>query len=139
MDQHGDRSSVLLVEDDVLVRLSVADDLRQAGLTVLEAANADEARIILESQPGWVGVVVTDIQMPGSMNGRGLVRLVRAHYPEIRVVILSGAAPGMLADLNADAVFVKPHYPDRLVALLRQLLGDKAGSNGSENSNAGRR
>jgi CheY-like chemotaxis protein len=136
MEQHGEGRSVLLVEDEVLVRLSVAEELRQAGLTVLEAANADEARSVLETHPEWVGVIVTDIQMPGSMDGIALVRLVRERYPAVRVVVLSGASPKVLQNIEADAVFSKPHISSLLLRQIRQFLQGQP-DNGSRNSNAG--
>ena len=135
MEQHGNRRSVLLVEDEVLVRLSIADELRQAGLTVLEAANADEASTILQSRAQWVGLVLTDIQMPGAIDGRGLVRLVRERYPDVHVIVLSGALPDNLKGIEADAVLAKPHSANELVGHIRRLLGDDA-TNGSRNSNA---
>jgi DNA-binding response OmpR family regulator len=135
MEQHGDRRSVLLVEDEVLVRLSIADELRQAGLTVLEAANADEASTVLESHAQRVGLVLTDIQMPGRIDGSGLVRVVRERYPDVRVIVLSGAQPDKLTEVGADAVLAKPHSTVELVAHIKRLLGGNA-TNGSRNSNA---
>jgi DNA-binding NtrC family response regulator len=137
MEQSGDRS-VLLVEDEVLVRLSIADELRQADLNVLEAANADEAATVLQSRGDTIGVVLTDIQMPGSMDGIALMRFVRERYPAISVVVLSGAHADMLRDVKADALFTKPHHPERLIDCLKQLLRGRAG-NGSANNNARRK
>jgi DNA-binding response OmpR family regulator len=136
MEQQGERRSILLVEDEVLVRLSIADELRQAGLTVLEAANADEASTILESHSERVGVVLTDVQLPGSMDGLALARLVRSRYPAIRLVVLSGADPKLLTSMNADAVFTKPHVSTHLVRQIKLLLQNRT-DNGSRNSNAG--
>jgi two-component system, response regulator PdtaR len=136
MEQDGERRCVLLVEDEVLMRLSIADELRHAGLTVLEAANADEASVILKTHPQRVGVLLTDIQMPGSMDGLALVRLVRERYPETRVVVLSGAGPQVLQGIDADAVFAKPHASSLLVRQIKLLLQGQT-DNGSRNSNAG--
>jgi CheY-like chemotaxis protein len=136
MEQRGDRRSVLLVEDEVLVRLSIADDLRQQGVTVLEAANADEASMVLESHTEWIAVVLTDIQMPGSMDGLALLRLVRERYPDTRIVVLSGANPRVLEGIKADAVIPKPHSPTQLIRQVKILLEGRT-TNGSRNSNAG--
>ncbi len=135
MEQRGDQRSVLLVEDEVLVRLSIADDLRQASLTVLEAANADEASTILESHTQRVGLVLTDIQMPGRIDGRGLVRLVRERYPDVRIIVLTGVRPDGLKDVAADALLAKPHSATELIAHIKRLLGGNA-TNGSRNTNA---
>ena len=96
------------------MRLSVAEELREAGFTVLEAAHADEASTILAGQAAFIGVVVTDVQMPGSMDGVALTRLIHARYPAIRVIVLSGAPARMLTGPQADATFTKPHDPKRL-------------------------
>jgi DNA-binding response OmpR family regulator len=135
MEQRGDERSVLLVEDEVLVRLSIADELRQAGLTVLEAANADEASTVLESHSQRVGLVLTDIQMPGRIDGRGLVRLVRERYADVRVIVLTGSPPDGLKDIGADTVLAKPHSTTELIAHIKRLLGGSA-TNGSRNTNA---
>jgi CheY-like chemotaxis protein len=135
MEQHSDRPSVLLVEDEVLVRLSIAEDLRQGGFTVLETAHADEAITILATHAAGIGLVLTDIQMPGSTDGAGLVRLVRAHYPRMRIVVLSAATPAALAGVQADAVFSKPHHPVQLVQRIAHLL-ESISDNGSRSNDA---
>jgi CheY-like chemotaxis protein len=134
--QHEERLSVLVVEDDVLVRLSIADDLRQAGFTVLEAAHADEASTVLAVHADGIGVVLTDIQMPGAVDGRGLIALIRKQYPRLRVVALSGASAEVLATVEADALLTKPHHPQQLIQIIHRLLEGRA-DNGSRNSNAG--
>jgi CheY-like chemotaxis protein len=136
MEQHGDRRSVLLVEDEVLVRLSIAEELRQEGVTVLEAANADEASTVLHTHSEWVGVLLTDIQMPGSMDGLALIRLVRERYPDTRIIVLSGTNPKTLEGISADAVIAKPHSGPRLIRQIKELLEIRP-PNGSRNSNAG--
>jgi CheY-like chemotaxis protein len=68
---------VLAVEDEPIVRMSMSDFLDDAGYKVFEAVNADEAIALLQARSD-VQVVVTDIEMPGSMNGLELARVVRA-------------------------------------------------------------
>jgi two-component system, response regulator PdtaR len=80
--------TVLVVEDEVLVRMVIADQLRGAGYKVIEAANAHEAAHVLRSTP--VELVISDIRMPGSMDGVGLARLIRAEYPSTKIVLTSG-------------------------------------------------
>src|SRR5207253_11158559 len=81
--------TVLIVEDEVLVRLMIAEELRSAGYEVIEAANADEALDVLAHISG-VSLVISDIRMPGSMDGLRFARLVRSEYPATRIVLTSG-------------------------------------------------
>lgn len=80
---------VLVVEDEVLVRLAAAQHLRRAGYEVLEASNADEALRLLATVD--VDVVFSDITMPGSMDGLGLVDWVRRHRHQVATIVTSGA------------------------------------------------
>ena len=67
-DEQQTSSTILVVEDEVLVRMMIADELRNAGYTVLEASNADETLEVLR-HTSEVAVVFTDLRMPGSMDG----------------------------------------------------------------------
>jgi len=80
---------VLLVDHDVLLRLSLADVLRERGFNVIEAVNADEAMTILNT-PTSIHVVITDVRMPGTIDGIGLVRFIAANRPDLRVIVMSG-------------------------------------------------
>src|SRR5437016_6731461 len=82
-------SCVLLVENEVLVRMALADELREAGLRVIEAANADEAMDVLESGTA-VDLIFSDVQMPGSMDGTELARWAMKSHPEILIILTSG-------------------------------------------------
>src|ERR1700756_2939643 len=109
---------ILVVEDDILARVTVADYLRDAGYTVIEAANAAEAlQIFASGEP--VDVVFTDIQMPGAMDGLMLARWVRDHHPETEVLVTSGksgdgVSSGLIAGglIAGDAFFPKPYRLD---------------------------
>jgi CheY-like chemotaxis protein len=117
----AERPTILLVEDEVLIRMMLADELRGRGFKVVEARDADEALTLLQSRVP-VGLVLTDVQLPGSMDGIGLARLLRATRPELKVVIASGnisCAPG--GDI-ADAFFRKPYAPDHIVKCIETLL-----------------
>ena len=82
-------SVVLVVEDDDLVRVYAVEMLEDAGLTAVEARDADEAWGILKRRDD-IGVLFTDIDMPGSMCGKTLAARVHACWPEIRLVLTSG-------------------------------------------------
>jgi two-component system, response regulator PdtaR len=80
---------VLIVEDDALIRTGLADELRDAGLHVVEAVNADEAWTYLETG-AHLDLIFSDVQMPGSMNGLDLARRVKENYPDIFFILTTG-------------------------------------------------
>ncbi|ABY31749.1 MULTISPECIES: response regulator [Methylorubrum] len=109
-------SLVLLVEDENLVRLMASDMLEDAGFTVIEAACADEAWEILESRSD-IGVLFTDIEMPGSMNGFALAARVAERWPHIRLVITSGRCRPASRDVPDHGMFVpKPYLAEQLLS-----------------------
>jgi len=83
----GTAPVILVVEDEVLLRLAAAQHLRQAGYEVLEACNADEALRLLAKAD--VDVVFSDITTPGSMDGLQLADWLREHRPEVGIVLAS--------------------------------------------------
>ena len=117
--------TVLVVEDDFLVRLCAADALSEAGYNVLQAASGPDALRILENGP--VDVVFTDINMPGAFDGAGLARRVRRRWPDTALVITSGrGCPG--EDLGDVRFLPKPYMPDSLPQLVQEVLcGQGAG------------
>jgi CheY-like chemotaxis protein len=115
------RPFILVVEDEVLIRMMLADELRGRGFDVVEAQNADEALTLLRS-PVPVGLVLTDVQLPGTMDGIGLARLLRATRPELKVVITSGNIPWAPGGDIAHAFFRKPYAPDHIVKCIETLL-----------------
>jgi CheY-like chemotaxis protein len=118
-----DQPVVLLVEDEPLVRLTQVDVLREAGFWVLEAENADEAFETLRRRQG-VSVILTYVDMPGSINGFEFARLVAQGWPEVGVMVISGKAFPDEGDLPPSATFVaKPVHPDALVEHLEGLIG----------------
>ena len=88
-DEQQTSSIILVVEDEVLVRMMIADELRNAGYTVLEASNADEALEVLR-HTSEVALVFTDLRMPGSMDGMKFAGFVRSEYPVLKIVLTSG-------------------------------------------------
>ncbi|MEQ8451591.1 response regulator [Roseivivax sediminis] len=80
--------SVLLVEDEVLIRMDVADALRADGWHVVEAGTAEDALVTLEAAS--FDLVLTDVHMPGDLSGLDLARIVAQSRPEIKVVVMSG-------------------------------------------------
>lgn len=112
---------VLVVEDEPLVRMAIVDHLEDEGFTVLEAADADAALVILLNNLD-VRIVFTDIDLPGSMDGLKLAAAIRDRWPPIKIVVTSGHRKVDISDLPPEAQFVpKPYNSDKLVASFRQL------------------
>jgi two-component system cell cycle sensor histidine kinase/response regulator CckA len=129
LDQGRGTETVLLVEDEAPVRALAARVLRRAGYSVIDCASAADALRRIESEPGRVEVVVTDVVMPG-MSGPDLVmRLVRLR-PDIRVLYMSGYPREELDTLvptGADFAFIqKPMSPAALAGAVRTLLDAQA-------------
>jgi CheY-like chemotaxis protein len=109
-------SVVLIVEDEDLVRMMAVDMLEDAGLAIMEAATADEAWAILESRSD-IGVLFTDIEMPGSMNGFALASRVAERWPHIRLVLTSGRSRPAPRDVPDHGKFVpKPYLADQVLS-----------------------
>jgi CheY-like chemotaxis protein len=103
------RIKVLVAEDEVLVRLMLADALREQGFQVFEATNADEALSILRSMT--VDVVVTNLNMRGATDGMLVAGYVRERCPGAALLLSSAQAPPIAKDCPFDAFFVKPYDP----------------------------
>lgn len=116
-----ERPTVLLVEDQVLIRLMVADELRQCGVQVLEASNAEEAWLVLQSTLP-VHLLFTDVHLPGRMDGIALASRVRMHYPHLKLIITSSELPEGTAPVLADAFIPKPYSMSALVKQVATLL-----------------
>ncbi|WP_419899430.1 PAS domain-containing protein [Roseomonas sp. USHLN139] len=113
-------ATVLLVEDDGLIRANSAEMLAEAGYTVIEAVSAEEAAAALQAQP--IDVVVTDINLPRA-SGAELVAYARAADPRIGVVFASGdAAPLLRGELAGSVVLTKPYDAAGLTAAVRSAL-----------------
>lgn len=110
---------ILVVDDDVLVRTIASEGLRAANFRVVEAANGDEARIILDNLDD-IDLVFTDIEMPGSLDGVGLASWIANRYPGIKVLLTSGACVPVT---RAELPFLpKPYRLRELVARILDLL-----------------
>jgi CheY-like chemotaxis protein len=112
---------VLVVEDEFLIRMNTVNMVAEAGYDTLEASNADQALEILERHPE-IAIVLTDINMPGSLNGIGLAETVAEQWPNVRVVLTSGRYLLRDEDLPDDDRFiVKPFDEEQLSNVLRGL------------------
>lgn len=114
--------SVLVVEDEALIRTLVAEELEEAGYTVLEAESADSALAILED--ATVDLVITDVRMPGRQTGLDVAAWVRKNRPLTRIVVMSGYVHDEVATVAAqfDAFVRKPFKPADLLDQARALM-----------------
>lgn len=109
--------TVLVVEDETMVRMPVAEFLRDCGYRVVEAGNAGEAIAAMAAEVP-VSLVFTDIRMPGTMDGFGLAEWVRTHHPGIPVLLTSGYNGGRsLSSVSIPGErFIEKPYSQALVA-----------------------
>ena len=120
--------TVLVVEDEVLIRMVIAQYLRDCGYRVIEAASADEAVIVLKQSELRIDAVLSDVEMPGTMDGFGLARWVRQNRAGLEVILVG--SPARAADAAADLcesgpAFAKPYEPRAVVDQIRRLLGQR--------------
>jgi CheY-like chemotaxis protein len=105
---------VLVVEDDLLIRMGVVATIEDAGIAVVEATNADEAIALLESRPD-ITVVFTDIEMPGSIDGLELAFAVRGRWPPITLIVASGRIPPRPDEMPSETTFLRKPYTEASV------------------------
>lgn len=106
------KPSLLIVEDEAMIRLALSDYLQDCGFTVLDVTNAAEALAVLQAGTFAVDLVLTDVRMPGEMDGFGLARWIREHRPGLPVLITTGdkAKGEMATDLcGKHPIIEKPH------------------------------
>jgi two-component system, cell cycle sensor histidine kinase and response regulator CckA len=119
--KHG-TGTILLAEDEPLLRELGQTILTQAGYKILTAPNADALKTFVAEHEGKIDLLLTDVVMPG-MSGPELVKLVRARWPEVRVLYMSGYADDEIEDLDRDAGFLqKPFTPTELTEKIAEML-----------------
>lgn len=112
--------AVLIVEDEALVRWDLAGTFGDAGFRTREAASAEEAIKILEDDAS-IAIVMTDIEMPGTMDGLMLARYIRERWPSIFIIICSGRVTPLKTDMPRDAAFIeKPYNAKQLENILNR-------------------
>ena len=115
-------ATILVVEDEVFSRMTLADQLRRAGYRVLEASNADEALDLLRDRSQAVRLLLSDIRMPGKLDGVELAHAVRFQYPDIKIVLTSGQSFSTSHWGDHDGFFPKPYDVRRLLEHVQVLL-----------------
>jgi CheY-like chemotaxis protein len=116
-------SVVLVVEDEMLLRMRAVDMVEDAGFIPVEAVGADEAVAILESRSD-IALLFTDIQMPGGMDGLRLAHAVRERWPPIKIILVSGQLQPASVDIPADSRFFgKPLEAKEMIAEMQDMIG----------------
>ncbi len=112
---------VLVVEDDPILRMHSIDIIEDAGFTVIEAHNADEAIVILEERSD-IAIVFTDVEMPGTMDGLKLARAVRDRWPPVHLILASGRTSPLAHEMpSGSRFFAKPYNDAALINALHDM------------------
>ena len=114
---------VLVVEDEMLLRMRAVDMVEDAGFTSVEAVDADQAIAILEARSD-VALMLTDIQMPGTMDGLELAHTVQRRWPLVKIILVSGQLKLPEIDIPLDSRFFrKPLDAAEMIAEMRTIIG----------------
>lgn len=129
-EQHSDAEPlVLVVEDEVLIRMAAADHLRHCGFKVAEAGSAAEAQELILSGLN-VDLVFSDITMPGALDGIGLAQWLGVHAPDVPVILTSGVTSSLdaakQACTNVRSMMPKPYDYDGVVTNIRAALSARS-------------
>ena len=117
------RPVVLIVEDEFLTRMNAAEMISEGGFDVVEAEDVDEAIAILQTRPD-IQVVLTEIRLPGAMDGLKFARYVSGKWPPIRIIATSGHVFPDETELPDGGVFLpKPYSVDRVIDAIRECTG----------------
>jgi YesN/AraC family two-component response regulator len=111
---------ILLVEDEPFILMDIELQLQQDSHFVVSASDADKAIVVLRTQA--VDLVLTDIDMPGSMDGLGLAAAVRDRWPSVRIVVMSGKQRPTLDELPSEARFMSKPFNN---SQLREAVGTR--------------
>lgn len=113
--------AVLVVEDEVLIRMSLIAELEDAGFEVFEASNAAEAIEVLIANDR-IRLMFTDVDMPGDVDGLKLAALVRDRWPPIKIIVTSGHHSVEDEALPVEARFMaKPYDPNAVILSIREM------------------
>lgn len=112
---------VLVVEDELLIRMNAVMMIEDAGFDVIETGSADDAILLLEARSD-IRVVFTDIEMPGSMDGLKLVHAVRKRWPPIVLILASGHITPQASDMPPETLFIpKPYQEAQVLEALSRI------------------
>lgn len=113
--------TVLVVEDEPLIRMALVDLLEEAGFNVQEAGDAAEAIVALHDRRN-VQVLFTDLHMPPGIDGLALAHHAARHHPKIGIIIVSGhPAPARHLMPPGSSFLAKPYATDHVVSHVRMM------------------
>jgi DNA-binding response OmpR family regulator len=118
---------ILLVDDEGLIREILADELDFQGFEVCEAETGDQAAALIKNPPKVFSLLITDVHMPGNMDGIEVARLMRLHHPGLPIIYTTGRPDTFdaVGPLGPKEILVaKPYTPMAIVDVIRRLLGD---------------
>lgn len=116
------RPSILVVEDESLVRMMAVDMFETAGFQVLEASSGEKALKLVE-ECGDLSVLFTDVDLANHIDGFHLSRVVHDAHPEMHIIVVSGQYVAKKGDLPEGARFIgKPYDPDVVTATLNEMI-----------------
>lgn len=111
--------NVLVVEDDIEIRHILATRLREFGFTVCEGSNAAEALRLIHAAIHF-DAVITDVEMPGDMNGIALAEQIRAGRPDVKIIVVSGTNVDQEVRRRGMRFFMKPYDLSSLVEFIKE-------------------
>ena len=124
----GGTESILLVEDEPILRQWVREILQALGYRIIEAANGVEALKVWDEQLGRIDLLLTDMVMPEGLTGRDLARQLKSRQPNLKIIYTSGYSEEILsneAELRDAPFLPKPYHAPQLTKLVRELLDAK--------------
>ena len=120
--------TILVVDDDIFVRMPIAQYLRDCGYKVIEAVSAEEAMAVLTRSDTMIDLVFTDIEMPSAVDGFGLAKWIRDHRPGVDV-LLAGTVPRAVEsakEVCQQGPVPKPYDPQTVHNRIQRLLATRA-------------
>ena len=113
--------TILVVEDEELVRETISAELRDAGFVVIEAETAEQGLDVLEERP--IEVLFTDIRLPGKMNGWDLAERARSLHPDLPIIYATGYSAEQPRFVPRSVFLRKPYLPSAVIAAIKKLTG----------------
>ena len=113
---------LLIVEDEILLRMAMAEQMREVGFVVIDAADGDEALSLLRGYP-QVDAIFSDVRMPGVVDGVALAQIVNRYYPRVKIFLTSGVVDRLPASGIAAGFFRKPYLAREVAAAIKRTCG----------------
>jgi CheY-like chemotaxis protein len=115
--------TILIVEDEFLIRMMLAETLQDEGFEVAEAGTAADAIALLHDK-SEIALLITDLTLPGSMDGMELARWARQFRPELPIIYVTGRPDAITRDMLTakDAVVAKPYLPSEIATAATRML-----------------